>query len=148
MSEPTMVDQLAEDTKAADAPPEYPEGAPKFHLLMRLPYRRRAVAMRLYSELQAFLRAHPEMQKNVDKAEQQATDEQDVDPAETVEVDLAVAADSYDLVAALDDVLASVAVDPGEYEAWEDRYDIDVFMQTWAAWQAASQPGEASSSSS
>jgi hypothetical protein len=139
----TMVDQLAEDTKAADAPPEYPDGAPKLYSLLKMPYRRRAVAMRKYGELQDYLKAHPELQK--------AAEDSAEAPAEDVEVDLSSAADSYEMVALMDDVLASVARDEAEYEAWGetgDRYDIDVFMAAWAAWQAASQPGEASSSSS
>jgi hypothetical protein len=134
---PTMVDQLAEDTQAADTPPEYPDGAPKLYPLLRVPYRTRAGALRKYGELQDYLKAHPELTKTSEPAE-----------GEDVEVDMNAAADSYEMVALMDEVLESVARDPGEYESWENRYDIDVFMATWAAWQAASQPGEASSSSS
>lgn len=140
---PTMVDQLAEDTKAADTPPEYPDGAPRLYPLLKMPFRRRAAALRKYGELQDYLKAHPELQKTAEKAE----------PAESedVEVDMDAAADSYEMVALMDEVLESVARDPDEYEAWGetgDRYDNDTFLRTWAAWQAASQPGEASSSSS
>lgn len=139
---PTMVDQLAEDTKAADQPPVYPDGAPRLYPLLRLPYRRRASALRKYQELQDYLKANPELQKNAEEAVESPGD------GEEVEVDLNAAADSYEMVAVMDEVLESVARDRDEYENWDDRYDIDVFMATWAAWQAASQPGEASSSSS
>jgi hypothetical protein len=141
-----MVDQLAEDTQAADTPPEYPDGAPKLFPLLRVPFRRRAAALRKYGELQEYLKAHPELQKADEKAaEAETADDQDI------EVDMEAAADSYEMVALMDEVLESVARDPDEYEAWGetgDRYDNDTFLRTWAAWQAASQPGEASSSSS
>ncbi|HEY9417884.1 MAG TPA: hypothetical protein VIQ30_24255 [Pseudonocardia sp.] len=136
---PTMVDQLADDAKT---PPEYPPGAPKLYPLLKMPYRRRAVAMRKYGELQDHLKAHPELAKPAGGDAEVAGD------AEEPEVDLNAAADSYEMVAVMDEVLEAVARDENEYENWADRFDVDVFMATWAAWQAEAQPGEASSSSS
>ena len=134
----SMVDALAADTKAADEPPEYPEGAPKFYWVMRAPYRQRAEGARRYRAVQDFLKAHPELTKAVE------VDESDED----AEVDWDRAANSWELMALLDEALESLAVDPAAYRAWDARMDSDVLQQTWSAYQAAAQPGEASSSSS
>ena len=140
MPETTMVDALQEDTKAADEAVEYPEGAPEFYPLLRMPYRPRGEATRRYGALQDYLKAHPELTK--------AKPESDEDEGEDVEVDMDAAADSYEMVALMDEFLESVAVDQEAYRNWPDRYVIEVFMQTWSAYQQAAQTPEASSSSS
>lgn len=133
----SMVDALVKDVKAADEPPEYPEGAPEFYELMRVPYRRRATAIRKYGEVQDLVASRPEL---VDDGSDEESDEDKP-------TDFAAAADKFELVAILDEFLESVAVDPAAYEAWPDRFDVELFMQAWSAYQAT-QPGEAPSSSS
>jgi hypothetical protein len=139
-AQPTLVDAIAEDAKAADEPPDYPEGAPEFYALMRVPYRQRAEAIRKYGEVQAYLKAHPGVGQD--------RDEDDSDNSESSETDWVATADKFELVGLLDEFLLTVAVDRGAYEAWPERTDVGVFMQTWSAWQGRTQPGEASSSSS
>lgn len=137
---PTMVDTLAEDAKVAepDTPPEYPEGAPKLRQLLQTRFGKRAEAVRRYNELQAYLKAHPHLQKA----------SEDADEDDDVEVDPEVNAESYELLELMDQFLHSVAVDHHEYEEWPGRVDVTQFMATWTAYQAEAQPGEASSSSS
>lgn len=140
-AESSMVDALAADAKTAepDTPPEYPDGAPKLIQLLKTRFGKRAEAIRRYNELQAYLKAHPHLQKTADE---------DADEDADVEVDPEVNAESYELLELMDQFMASVAVDPAEYEDWPGRVDVDTFMATWTAYQAEAQPGEASSSSS
>lgn len=135
-----MVDAMAADAKTAepDTPPEYPEGAPKLIQLLKTRFGKRAEAIRRYNELQAYLKAHPHLQKDTEDAGEDAD----------VEVDPEVNAESYELLELMDQFMHSVAVDHHEYENWPGRVDVDTFMATWTAYQAEAQPGEASSSSS
>ncbi|HTF54483.1 MAG TPA: hypothetical protein VK735_44175 [Pseudonocardia sp.] len=127
--QPTMVDAIASDAKAADETPpvEPPEGAPKLRPLHTLPFRERGNAMRLFSELQ--------------KIE---------GPKEGESPTLDQVADMYDGLARIDDFLAAVAENADEYRAWVAGPGADeaTFAQLWNSYSAQKQPGEAPSSSS
>lgn len=143
--QPSTLDELQDDTKAADEDVEYPEGAPEFYPLHRMPFRQRGEATRRYGALQAYLKAHPELTKAAEKPDEDPEPEgEDVD----AEVDMDTAADSYEMLALMDEFMQAAAVDQAAYVAWPDKVDAGVFLKTWAAYQAATQPGEASSSSS
>jgi hypothetical protein len=125
-----MVDELAEDARAADAKVEFPEGAPAFRGLMQLPFRERANAARKYAQVQDLIQRHRKSLGIVG------------------DVPLADAANLYEVLGAMDEFLAGMAVDAGAYETWPGRYRETIFIQTWNAFEAMSQTPEASSSAS
>lgn len=127
--EPPMVDQLAQDTAAADETVEYPPGCPAFRPLLSLPFDERAPAMRKYALMQAAWR-DPKLPKAGD------------------EVDAAEVAELYDALATMDRFLGSVAVDPAAYAAWPGRLDEALLVRAFNAYNAGTQAPEASSSSS
>jgi len=128
-AQPTMVDAIASDAKAADETPpvEPPEGAPKLRPIHTLPFRERGNAMRLFSELQKIQ-----------------------GPKEGESPTLDQVAAMYDGLARIDDFLAAVAENADEYRAWVAGPGADeaTFAQLWNAYSARKQPGEARSSSS
>lgn len=127
----SMVDDLTADAQVADQKVEFPPGAPAFTWIMKLPFRERAAAARQYSQLEAALRAN-----------------KDAMPAKGKEVSLSEAAGLYEVLGAMDDFLASVAVDRAAYEVWDGRLDEAIFIQTFNAYEQVSQTPEASSSAS
>jgi hypothetical protein len=125
--QPTIIDSIASDAKAAERKVEFPPGAPKLRPIHTLPFRERGNAMRLFGELQ-------KIQGPV-KGEEPSFDQ---------------IADMYDGLARIDDFLAAVAEDANAYRKWVagPGNDEGVFSQLWQAYSTQRQPGEASSSSS
>jgi hypothetical protein len=126
------VDSLAEDAAASRTSkelPPWPEGSPEMRSMMRLPFRQRADAIRRWKLLEKSLERAP-------KKGDTLTEEK--------------AAEYYDILADMDDFMATCAVDPVAYRAWTaaDGGDEKTFGEFWAAFAARLQPGEASSSSS
>jgi hypothetical protein len=147
----TTTDVIAADAQVADpeafaaepaAPTEYPEGAPKFRSMHRMPWGVRGRAAKRWDAVIEYQKAYPEIGE-YEKVRAAAV-AQGVEPAES-DVDVEV---MCDLLEVIDQFMAAVAVDPVEYENWPDRYDPVVFSQAFQAYQDAGQPGEASSSSS
>lgn len=122
---PAASDAIAEDA----APPEYPEGCPKFRPLTHLGFAEKAEAFDLYDIIQ-------EMGKKSDA------------PKKGDQIDARRAAAYYRILDQIDRFLAFVAVDKDEYARWEGRHNDALFGQAWAAYQGNAQPGEAASSSS
>lgn len=123
---PTMTDKLQADAQVNV--PDWPPGAPELRPLMRLPFDERADAFARFAEVQAL-----------------------GDLAQLKEGEQASAskiAQMYRAYAKLDSFLRTVAVDPGEYERWDGRWDDERFGKLWSAYQARMTPGEASRSSS
>lgn len=151
IDQPTTTDELAADAAAADPvaaavepelPVGYPEGAPRLQALHRMRYGVRGRASKRWNDLVEFQKDHPEIDEfEKVRAAAKAVGE---DPPESP-IDVEVMCDMLELI---DQFMLSVAVDPDEYENWPDRFDPSVFSQTFQAYQAASSPGEASSSSS
>jgi len=134
----SAVDELRADAKAAIKAVEYPEGAPKFRPLLDLEFDERGPAIAEYQAMQRFLKAHPGVTK---AKEVDADSDAEVEIGdETIEV--------YQLLAIMNRFMKLVAVDQDEYATWKGRKDAAVFTQTFNAYQAESQPGEASSSAS
>ena len=124
-AQPATSDVIAEDA----TPPSYPAGAPLFRPLTHLGFLEKAEAFELYDAVQ-------EMINSVGV------------PKKGEEVDSKRAAAYYRVLAKIDSFLSYVAVDKVEYAQWEGRHDDTMFGQTWGAYQAGAQPGEAASSSS
>ena len=123
--QPTIIDAIASDAEPAKVDP--PEGAPSLRPIHRLPFRQRATAIRLFSELQKIQ-----------------------GPAEGEAPSFEHAADMYEGLARIDDFLATVADDADAYRAWVAGPGADEtkFAQLWNHYSSQAQPGEASSSSS
>lgn len=131
-AQPSMVDVIAEDARAALAEqaaqvPDWPAGAPKLRPLMRLGFAQRAEAMELYADIERSLGDMPNQGDQVGPAE---------------------AAKMYRVMAKMDKLLAAVADNPDLYRAWVGNNDDAAFGQLFSAYMSRMQPGEASSSSS
>ena len=118
----------AAEALAQDAnPPEYPPGAPELRPYMRLPRRERA---------EFFVQLDP-LQEKVSRM-----------PAQGTSIGLREAAEMYQTMADIEDLLRTVAVDQTEFDAWVVEADDKAFMELFTAYFARSQPGEAARSSS
>lgn len=135
---PSLVDQMGEDAAAADA--EFPEGAPEFKppLALRPRSRRAELKRRLAEAAERFDKVN-ELRKDLGE---------DGDEEPPVAVKMRVAAEMDELYQAIDDALRVAAVDPEAYAAWSDEASDEELGQTFNAYQARSQPGEAPSSAS
>lgn len=128
----SATDAIAEDAKPDAVKTEWPAGSPKMRPLFKLPFRQRGEAMKLFTKL-------TKLQSNL--PEQKEGDE--VTPERMVA--------TYEQLAAMDDFLATCALDPDAYRNWVldgEGSSEAVFIQFWNAFSDRAQPGEASSSSS
>lgn len=136
LDEPSITEQLADDAAVQEL--EYPEGVPALLVLLALPRRRRSAYFRALAVV-------------ADHQAKSAKHKVVTDPSKDkrpVELKLAHAADQADLVAAVEDLLATVAVDEETYRKWAlEATDADL-VKTYNVWMKKTQPGEASSSSS
>lgn len=122
---PAASDALAEDA----APPEFPPGCPEFRPLHRLSFLDKAAAFELFDAVEEIGRSGGLPKKGESVSGRQA-------------------ATMYRALARIDDFLMFVSVDKDAYANWEGRHNDTMFSQTWAAYQARMQPGEAVGSSS
>lgn len=120
--------QTATDALHADAtPPSYPEGAPELIPFMKLGFRKRAAWLAKVGPVEDKVKAMP------DKG---------------TAIGAAGAAEMYELMAEMDDLLREVAADPDQYDAWVAANSDAAFGDLFTAYMARAQPGEARGSSS
>lgn len=124
LPQPDMTQQLANHAEAKkEGPAPYPVGSPELQSLMRLDFRQRAKAMRLF---QAAIDAWRNM------------------PAAGTSLDDADKMDRYfGALAAFDDVLLLVAVNPDAYRSWQRGVDDSMFADLFFAYVARFGLGEA-----
>lgn len=133
-SAPSVTEELAAD--AASDKVEYPEGAPELLPVLALPRLKRADYYEAMSAVAVAQKA-----TKLDAFDDKAGDR-------PVEVKLTQMAGFTRLVGAIEDLLAIVAVDLDAFRAWSAKVPDAELVQLFNAYQAATQPGEASSSAS
>lgn len=124
-AEPTTIDRLAEDANL----PDYPDGAPELLPYLKLPFYKRAEAMRMLAALR-------EAYKNAKM------------PEKDTEVGPEHAAEWFEFLGKMDDFLRFVAVDVDAYNKWVAHASDADFSRLFNAYNVRCQPGEASSSAS
>jgi len=126
---PDMNEQMvAQADRKKAGPPEYPAGSPELRSLLRLPFRERSQAMRLY---------------------QGAIDAWNNMPTLGTSLDTSDKLDRYfGALAAFDDMLFLVAVNPDAYRSWQRSVDDSIFAELFFVYVARFGLGEAESSSS
>lgn len=137
----SVVDQMAEDAEAVTAPPEFPAGAPDLKPLLAIrPRSRRAEFKRRYAEIAEQKPGMEVAQKAAAKLKQGSDERYAAELRLWAQMD-----DFYDKV---DAALRLAAIDPDAYAAWSDAVSDEDLAQTFSAYQARTQPGEAPSSTS
>jgi len=112
--EPDTTEQLATETVRAAEPLAYPVGAPELRSLLRLPFKRRANAMRLY---------------------QLALDAWNKMPANGTNLDSPDKLERYfGALQAFDEFLESVAANSVAYRSWVDTVDDGTFGELFFAY--------------
>lgn len=129
--QPAVSEQLADEVAAELE--DYPEGSPELRPVLRIPRRDRSAYYRAAA-------AVSEQQKRLT-----GLDRDDDTP---IEVTLTQAAEQADLMAAIEDMLATVAADQDAYRAWAAEADDVTLAKVFNLYQRKSQPGEAQRSSS
>lgn len=133
-AEPDKVEQLAQDV--ADEDLEYPEGAPEFTPVLKLPRRRRKDAYDAIGKVAALRR---ELQG--DKPEDDSGDSD-----EAAKIDPADYGKHYEQVVLIEDYLRIVAADEDVFQAWTLEVSDADLLKTFRVYQRKTQPGEAESS--
>jgi hypothetical protein len=140
-TEPDKVDELAADVEAETA--EYPEGAPEFLPVLKLPRMRRADAYEALGQIQA-------QQRQVKTAEDAPAEESDEDAADgevkPVEIDPLSYGAQYRVIAYIEQYLGVVARDPGAFAKWAVDVSDGDLVKTFNVYIRKTQPGEAESS--
>lgn len=129
---PAVGDQLADDVASETV--EYPEGAPELRAVHQIPRRDRP----------AYYEAMAEVAKYQQTGSKAAVNPEADD--RPMEVKLEAVADQYRLLVAIEDLLASVAVDEPAFRVWALEVDDSVLTRTFNAYIRKTQPGEAQSS--
>lgn len=136
---PSVVDQMAEDVEAADAPVEYPPGAPEFKVLLAVRRGRRAEFKRLLADIADKSNLARDGQNALKKIKDERRKEREL---------FLLSAQIDEAMELIEQALRLVAVDTEKYDAWvADVSDADL-QATWGAYQNRTQPGEASGSAS
>jgi hypothetical protein len=134
-TEPSVVDQLAEDA----VPTEYPAGVPALKSMLAIkPFSRRAAFKRKYAEV-------AEMSAKVKKAQADAAKLKG-DAKYTAEIRLWAEMD--ELYQVVSDLLRMAALDEAVFDVWFETVEESDLMTTFNVYQQRTQPGEASSSTS
>lgn len=122
------VEELRNEADRATSTPQYPVGAPELTSIIRLPFKERAQAMRLY---------------------QAAMEELTKVPANGTALDTPDKLERYfNALSAFDDFLVTVAVNKRSYIQWVKQNDDEAFGALFLAYVTRFGLGEASSSSS
>jgi hypothetical protein len=130
----SVSEQLAAD--AATEHVEFPEGAPELREVLQLPRRVRAD---YYEAMSRLLDKQKDVQKAFPKGKKKEPSREEL---------LVSMAGLSRMAAEIEDLLAIVAVDETKFREWAASVDDSTLIQLWRAWQEATQPGEATSSSS
>lgn len=124
LPQPDMTQQMAAHAEAKKAGPmPYPAGSPELQSLMKLDFRQRSQAMRLFQGAIDAWRKMPSAGTNLDD-----TDKMDR---------------YFGALAAFDDVLLLVAVNPDAYRSWQKSVDDSVFADLFFAYVGRFGLGEA-----
>jgi hypothetical protein len=147
---PDAVDQMAADVEAETA--DYPEGAPEFLPVLKLPRMRRADAYEALGQIQAEQRKV----KRVARAEDDDADTGEGEPAgdeagedvapKPVELDPLSYGAQYRVIAYIEQYLGVVAQDPKAYATWAVGVGDADLVKTFNTYIRKTQPGEAESS--
>lgn len=140
-SQVSVVDQMAEDAEAVTTPPEFPPGAPELKPLLAIrPRSRRAEFKRRYAEIAE--------QKPLIEAAQKESAKLKQGSDERYAAELRLWAQMDDFYEKVDGALRLAAIDEDAYTKWSDEVGDEDLAQTFSAYQARTQPGEAPSSTS
>ena len=139
-SKETLIDQMAADVEAVDAPAEFPAGTPEFKSYLALrPRSRRAEFKRVLAQV-------AEMSPQLKREQAAIAKLKEEGAREAASMRLWASLDElYELV---EKALRLVAVDAEKFDAWAAEVDDDTLQLVWAVYQQKAQPGEASSSAS
>jgi hypothetical protein len=132
----TTVEAIASDARSQEV--EYPEGCPTLLPVLRLSRARRSDYLDAMSELRRWQMAAAGQDGEFKPSDEEAPPE----------IRLTEARDMMRILAAIEDVLAAVAVDPDRLRRWALDAEDAVLVQAFNAYIARTQPGEASSSAS
>lgn len=142
--ESDAVAQMAADVEAETA--DYPEGAPEFLPVLKLPRMRRADAY----EALGLIQAEQRKVKRVERAETDDAIEADTDQAgeelKPVELDPLSYGAQYRVIAYIEQYLGVVAQDPKAYATWATGVSDADLVKTFNTYIRKTQPGEAKSS--
>jgi hypothetical protein len=130
---PALTDELAEEVAAEEL--EYPEGTPELRAVHQLPRKDRPAYYKAMAEIAKWQKGStPIIDPEQDEREM---DEKLLDISEKME-----------MLAAIEDLLASVAARPEAFREWALNVPDSVLARAFNVYQRKAQPGEAPSSPS